>query len=96
MKQGQIVISKQGRDKGLPFVVVAIEGEFLYLADGKLRKIQNPKKKRPKHIQATNYIDVQLQDALIAGKTDIKDSDLRTILRKFFEPRLKTVAKKSN
>ena len=77
MQIGQVVISKQGRDKGLSFVVTDIQGEFLYLADGKLRKLHNPKRKNQKHIQATNYI---------TGATYNKDSDLRNILKEWSCP----------
>ncbi len=51
---GQVVFSKSGRDKGRPFIVISIEEEYAYLADGKLRKVDTPKRKKYKHIQKTN------------------------------------------
>ena len=48
---GQIVFSKCGRDQGKPFVIVSIEDEYVYLVDGNLRKVDNPKLKKHKHIQ---------------------------------------------
>ena len=45
MKKGMVVISKSGRDKGHFFVVVKAYDECAYIADGKLRKIGNLKKK---------------------------------------------------
>ncbi len=51
---GNVVISKSGRDKGVFFVVVEICEGFVYLADGKLRKLEKPKKKNQKHLQRTN------------------------------------------
>ncbi len=53
---GQIVFSKSGHDKTLPFIVAAVEGEYLYLVDGKNRKLEHPKRKKIKHVQATKYI----------------------------------------
>lgn len=46
--------SKNGRDKGRIFVVVQVVNErFVLLADGDLRKIENPKAKNIKHVQIT-------------------------------------------
>lgn len=51
---GKVVYSKNGRDKGAMFVVVGVVNERLVLlADGDLRKIENPKIKNIKHIQLT-------------------------------------------
>lgn len=54
MRKGKVVISKSGRDKGNLFVIVEVEDNYVYIANGKLRKIENPKKKNIKHIQLTN------------------------------------------
>lgn len=46
--------SKTGRDQGRMFIVVGvINNHFVTLADGSLRKIENPKVKNIKHIQLT-------------------------------------------
>lgn len=79
---GQIVYSKAGRDKTKPFVILDIQGEYLYLVDGELRKLQNPKKKKIMHVQPTNYIDNDLQNIII-NKEYILDSDIRKRLRKY-------------
>jgi len=77
---GQIVFSKSGRDKGMPFVVVDIAGEYLYLADGKYRLLANPKKKKLKHIQPTNRVN----ESVAAGGR-LLDSDLRKAIAEFSE-----------
>ena len=46
---GQIVISSQGRDKGAFMIIVGVEPSYVYLADGKLRKAEKPKKKKIGH-----------------------------------------------
>lgn len=51
---GSIVRSKAGRDKGMLFLVVDAAGEYAYVADGKLRKREKPKKKKLKHLQGTH------------------------------------------
>lgn len=52
---GDVVYSRAGHDKGGPYVVVATDGEFVYIADGDARRVENPKKKNVKHINRTNY-----------------------------------------
>ena len=46
-----IVRSTAGRDKGDLFFVLATEGDFLLLADGKRRRVEDPKRKRRKHTE---------------------------------------------
>ncbi len=52
---GSLVISKSGRDKDKYFLVVKVESDYVYLCDGDIRKVDNPKKKKQKHIQPTKY-----------------------------------------
>ena len=51
IKVGSIVRSIAGHDKGSLLLVVALEKGYAYVADGKLRKIEKPKKKKLKHLQ---------------------------------------------
>lgn len=56
MIKGRVVISKAGRDKGNLFVIISVKDDKVYIADGKLHKIENPKKKNCKHLQFTNKL----------------------------------------
>lgn len=56
IKIGSIVRSKAGRDKGMLFLVVDIKDGYIYVSDGKLRRVESPKKKKLKHLQGTNFI----------------------------------------
>ena len=47
---GSVVLANAGRDKGRYFVAVAASGGFVYIADGKERKLEKPKRKNIKHI----------------------------------------------
>ena len=47
--KSDIVKSVAGRDAGSLFFVLATEGDFLLLADGKTRPVERPKRKRRKH-----------------------------------------------
>ena len=53
VEQGSVVMSRAGHDKGEFFVVVGDEGSFVYLCNGKERKLQSPKKKNKRHIALT-------------------------------------------
>lgn len=72
--QGMVVKSMAGHDSGSYYAVMRVENGFAYIADGKRRKAEAPKKKNPLHLQKTSaVIDV----------TDITNKKLRTALRMF-------------
>lgn len=54
--KGSIVRAKAGRDKGGFFIVLDADKEFAFIADGKRRKVQHPKKKKLIHLSATNTV----------------------------------------
>lgn len=45
------VVSLAGRDRGNVCIVLREEGEYLFLADGRLRPVERPKKKKRKHVR---------------------------------------------
>ena len=47
---GEFVCTIKGRDKGNCFLVIAKDDTYVYLADGKHRKVTDPKKKKLKHV----------------------------------------------
>lgn len=50
---GKIVFSNAGRDKGKYLVVINCTENYVWVADGKERKLQFPKRKNIKHISLT-------------------------------------------
>ena len=56
MVRGQIVKSLAGHDAGSFYVVVKSEEDVVWIADGKLRKLEKPKRKNPKHVGKTNTV----------------------------------------
>lgn len=48
---GLLAYSLAGHDKGKVYFVMKEEGDYLWLADGKNRPLENPKKKNKKHLQ---------------------------------------------
>ena len=73
--------SKCGRDKGRTFIVIDFDEEFIYLADGDLRKLEKPKKKKLKHVQMVNKVDLGIKEKLEKGY--ILDADLRKAIKAF-------------
>ena len=69
---GQVVYSKSGHDQGDVQMICAIEGEYLFLADGRRRKLEKPKRKKKKHVQPTFYVEkdlaAKLQTAVTSGE----------------------------
>ena len=53
---GAVVKAKAGRDKEGFFVVVKSEDKWVFIADGKRRKVESPKKKNPIHLTITNTV----------------------------------------
>ena len=79
---GQIVYSKSGRDKNMAFMVVSVEGDYLYLADGRLRKLEQPKRKKIKHVQGTNCINIELKQKL-ETESYIQNAELAKALKDY-------------
>ncbi len=51
---GKFAVSKAGHDQSQMYVVMAVDGDFVYLCDGKYKTVSKPKKKRKKHVQIIN------------------------------------------
>lgn len=73
MEKGRIVKSKAGKDKEQFYIVTDIKDDRVYVSDGKLRKLSNPKSKNPKHLAVTSAI-AQMPE---------NDRQLRTLLKNF-------------
>lgn len=79
---GLVVKSRAGRDNGRLYVVISTEGEFIYVADGDVRKTDNPKKKKLKHIQKTNHFAEQIKNRLEAGEV-VENFEVRKALAEY-------------
>lgn len=75
---GSIVRSNAGRDQERYYVVLAREGSYALIADGKVHRAEHPKRKNIRHLSATAQI-VPLTETGTNPK-------LRRALRRFNEP----------
>lgn len=82
---GHIVISSAGRDADHAYVVIGwYKPQTLLVADGRGRKVTNPKKKNVKHVRRLSIAN-HLTEALVGGKT-ITDEDIRQALAQSRRP----------
>jgi len=55
LKRGAVVENRSGHDKGF-FAVVSLDGGHVYIANGRSRLLEKPKKKNPKHLSLTGDV----------------------------------------
>lgn len=77
IKQGSVVKSIAGHDSDRFYAVVRLEGDFAYIADGKVRKLESPKKKRLKHLAPTKS-EVDLNETATNNKLKIALSEFNS------------------
>lgn len=77
---GQVVKSRAGRDKGRILLVLEIfDKEYVLVVDGDLRKIDNPKKKKVKHLTVYNTVLPDLKYKL-DNNIEINNAYIRKLL----------------
>ena len=52
-RKGELVVCTAGREKDRLMCVVESDEKYVYVCDGKERKLDNPKRKNPKHLIKT-------------------------------------------
>ena len=86
-KPGRVVKNLRGHDKGF-YAGVAFDGQYVYIANGRSRLLEKPKRKNPRHLAATGTLlpagelatDKKLRAALWpfnfgAGAQDVEERD---------------------
>ena len=77
---GRVVFSKAGRDQGHYFVIVeVIDENYVAVANGCQRKVDNPKKKKIRHLVAKPEVIEEIREK-ISAKKRIFDSEVRNKL----------------
>ena len=60
MHVSDIVRSVNGRDRGRYFLVIAEEVPFVFLSDGRTRRVERPKKKKRKHVEFVTHCELEI------------------------------------
>ena len=80
--KSSLVVSKAGRDQGQLFYVIDADEQFVYLADGKSRRLEKPKRKKRKHVQQVPRTESRIAEKIRNGEK-VLNSELRTELASF-------------
>lgn len=56
LKRGSVVVSLRGRDSKRLMAVLEVECNQALVADGRLRPIEKPKRKNPRHLAPTGAV----------------------------------------
>lgn len=84
-RDGNIVLSKAGRDKGGYFIVLKVVDEnYVLIADGSIRKVDNPKLKKCKHLENTGKTSERICEKLAMG-TRVTNPEINRELAEFKE-----------
>ena len=77
-----VVVSTAGRDQGDWFYVIDADPIYLFLANGKDRTLDKPKRKKRKHVQKVLRSETRVADKLRSGDK-VLNSELRRDLAEF-------------
>ena len=79
---GCFATSLAGHDHNNVYIIVDADDEYVYLADGKLKKVDNPKKKKLKHVQL-----IKRTDDTITGRINdnaaLTNEDIKYAIKKY-------------
>jgi len=79
IEKGMLAKSKAGHDKGQVYVIYEADETYVYLVDGRIRSITNPKRKKRKHIQliCEQYGVTSMDDVAIKRILKLFDKEMR-------------------
>ncbi len=78
LQVGMVVCATAGKEKNSFYVVTQLDGNAVYLADGKHRTLNKPKRKNVKHIRLTETVwELNgLTDRALRRKLQERNADL--------------------
>ena len=74
--KSSLIVSKAGRDKGQMFYVIDTDEQYVYLADGKSRRLEKPKRKKRKHVEQVPRTESRIAEKIRNGDK-VLNSELR-------------------
>ena len=80
--KSSLIVSTAGRDKGQLFYVIDTDEQYVYLADGKSRKLEKPKRKKRKHVEQVPRTESRIAEKIRNGEK-VLNSELRKELASF-------------
>lgn len=78
---GNLAASLAGHDKNQIYIIIKEDDEYVYLCDGRLKTLSEPKKKNKKHIQIIKKdMDAELAQKLIKGE-NVRDEEIKRTIK---------------
>lgn len=85
IQKGDIVYSLAGRDQGRYFLTIdTVDEQYVLIADGKLRRLETPKRKKVKHLRKFAAPDLRICEKVRNGEK-LTNSELRRELASLCE-----------
>ena len=82
ISKSDIIISLAGRDKDQLFFVLDTDETYVYIADGRGRRLEQPKRKKHKHVRKVSLTDSRVAEKIRNGDK-VLNSELRRELAVF-------------
>lgn len=79
---GMMARSLAGHDRGKIYLVLSEDAGYVYLADGKIRTVDRPKKKKKIHIQIDHWILPEIEELKSTGR-QIQNSDVIRAIKEY-------------
>ena len=79
VKIGDVVQTTNGRNSGRNFLVIDVKDKFVYLVDGRKRKINSAKKKNIKHVKKVSGNQKDIAEKILNGVVVGNERVYRTI-----------------
>jgi ribosomal protein L14E/L6E/L27E len=88
-RAGQMALSDAGHDRGKLYVILGVQDETVWLADGLRKTVEKPKKKNIRHVRRMNYIDPEIE-ARLDGEYPLNNEDIMKAIQ-LFEAKCKVI-----
>ena len=66
----------------ITYVITGVDNEYVYVTDGRLRQVDEPKKKKLKHIQLIKICDDTIKDK-ISRNIKLTNEDIKLAIKKY-------------
>ena len=76
ISKADMIVSLAGRDKDQLFFVVDTDEKFIYIADGKGRRLESPKRKKRRHVRKLPLYESRVAEKIRNGEK-VLNSELR-------------------
>ena len=80
-KLGAFAVPKAGHDRGKVYVAVGWEDGKYLLADGKIRTLEKPRRKQPKHLEFLQTGE-DLAEAFLTGERPMRNEDIKRAIKR--------------